>query len=160
VKTITITDETVEFLKSLHETIATQDNRSTAKPIFFTVRKFVNVAVPEGCGDKEMYFDNHDVEQYTLEEAIARAVELEIDFDKYVEDRCHKYDAKEEERYEGFFLTEEGYRKHVKLNGHNIARECNRFDSYVDHVYRNPELESLFKAIEEIGGQLHKKGEV
>ena len=156
-KTITISDEAAAFLEKLSSTIETQDNRCTASPIFFTVRKFVDVAVPEGCGDKVMYFDNHAVENYTEEEAKKEAEELEMEFDDYVEERCHKYDSKEEKRYEGFFLTLDGYNEHVRLNGHNIARGCNKFDSYVDHIYRNPEIKSLLEAVKEIGSALKNK---
>jgi hypothetical protein len=153
-KTIKISNETADFIAKLAHTIETQDNRATASPIFFTVRKFVDVGVPEGCGDITKYFDNHDVETYTEEEARKNAEELEIDFDEYVETRCHKYDAKEEEKFENFFFTLDGYNEHVRLNGHNIARECKRFDSYVDHAYRNPEIKKVIEAIKEIGSAL------
>jgi len=152
---ISISDETAEFLSQLAHTLKTQDNRSTADPYFFTIRKFVDVAVPEGCGEKTMYFDNHDVENYTEEEAEKRAEELEMPFDEYVEDRCHKYESKEEERFENFFFTMDGYNQHVKMNGHNIARVCNRYDSYVDHAFRNPELEKVIAAIKEIGSSVN-----
>lgn len=152
---IAISDETAVFLSQLAHTLKTQDNRGTADPFFFTVRKFVDVAVPVGCGDKVMYYNSHDAEQYTEEEARKQAEELEMDFDEYVEDRCTKYDVKEEERYENFFFTLEGYNQHVKMNGHNIARECNRYDSYVDHAFRNPELEKVIAAIKEIGSAVN-----
>lgn len=152
---IEISDETAQFLSQLAHTINTQDRRGTADPYFFTVRKFVDVAVPEDCGEKTMYFDNSDVESYTEDEAEKRAEELEMTFEKYVEERCQKYDAKEEERFENFFFTEDGYNQHVKMNGHNIARTCNRYDSYVDHAFRNPELEKVIAAIKEIGSAVN-----
>lgn len=152
---ISISDETAVFLSQLAHTLKTQDNRGTADPYFFTVRKFIDVAVPDGCGEAMLYFDNSDVESYTEEEAKKRAEELEMTFDDYVEERCQKYDSKEEERFENFFFTEDGYKQHVKINGHNIARVCKRYDSYVDHAFRNPELEKVISAIKEIGSAVN-----
>lgn len=150
-KTINISDEAAEFISALVNRLRTQDNRGTADPYYFTVCKLVDVPVPEGCGDKTIYFDSDDCESYTEEQAKERADELEMTFDDYIDYRCHKYDCKEQEKYENFFLTLEGYNEHVKLNGHNIARECNKFYSYVDHAYRNPEIENLLKYVKEIG---------
>lgn len=150
-KRITISDEVATFLSELTTRLENQDNRGTADPYYFTVRRFVDIGVPEGCGEKTKYFDNHDAESYSEEEAKQRAIELEVEFDDYVEDRCHKYDVKEEKKYENFFFTLDGYNEHVRLNGHNIARGCNKYDSYVDHAYRNPEIAGVLKAIKEIG---------
>jgi hypothetical protein len=154
-KTISISDKTADFIAKLSKTIETQDNRSTATPIYFTVRKFVDVIAADGCGDKNAYFDRFDAENYTEESAKDRAKDLEMDFEDYVEKRCTSYETKEEEQYEGFFLTLDGYNEHVRLNGHNIS--CNRFDSYVDHIYRNPEIESVIEAIKEIGISLNER---
>lgn len=151
-KTISISDETALFLETLSETIEFQDNRATARPIFFTIRKFVDVCVPDGCGDKIEYYDNHDCIRLSEEEAMEHAKKLEMSFDDYVESRCSKYDTRETEEYEGFFLTKGGYDDHIRINGHNI--DCNRFDSYVDHIYRNPEMEKVVEAISEIGGAI------
>ena len=155
-KTITISDETAAFLSELTFRLETGNGRGTADPYYFTVRKFIDVAVPDGCGDKVMYFDSQDCESYTEEEAKENAIEHEMEFDDYVEERCNKYDVKEEERYENFFFTLEGYQQHVKMNGHNISRVCNKYDSYVDHAYRNPEIAGVLKAIKEIGCALRQ----
>lgn len=154
-KTITISDAAAAFLTNLASIIATQDNRATAAPIYFTVRKFVDVGVPDSCGDSVAIFDNYDCENYTEEQAKERAKELTMDFEEYIEKRCHRYETKEEAQYEEFFLTEDGYNKHVKLNGHNISRTCKKFDSYVMHAYRNPEISSLLEVIKEIGCALN-----
>ena len=156
-KTITISDETAAFLYELTTRLENGDNRGTADPYYFTVRKFIDVGVPEGCGNETHYFDNYDVENYTEEKAKQRAIELELEFDDYIEKRCHKYDVKEEEQYENFFFTLDGYNEHVRLNGHNIARVCNKYDSYVDHAYRNPEIAGVLKAIKEIGCALKQE---
>lgn len=153
-KTISISDKIADFIAKLAKTIETQDNRSTATPIYFTVRKFVDVVCLDGCGDKNAYYDRFDAESYTEESAKDRAKDLEMDFEDYVEKRCTAYETKEEEQYEGFFLTLDGYEEHVRLNGHNIS--CNRFDSYVDHVYRNPEIEGVIDSINEIASALRE----
>ncbi len=46
------------------------------------------------------------------------------------------------------FFTFEGYQEHVRQNKHNMGRG-EGFHSYVKHAYRNPEMESLWKAIQE-----------
>jgi len=153
-KAIYISDKTASFLKEFTERLKKQDNRCTADPFYFTVRKFVDVAVPEGCGDKTMYYDSHDNETYSEKQVKERCLELDMDFHDYVQDRCNSYDVKEEERFENFFFTKEGYDQHVKLNGHNIAKSCISFDSYVDHAYRNPEIDNILKALKEIGESL------
>ena len=153
-KTITISDDTAAFLAKLSFTIQNQDNRATANPLYFTIRKFVDVGVPDGCGDGVAVFDNHDCENYTEEQAMEHAKELEMDFEEYIDKRCHRYETRTEEKYEEFFFTEDGYNEHVRLNGHNIARTCKEFDSYVMHAYRNPEISALLEAVKEIGGAL------
>lgn len=156
-RTITVSDETAEFLAKLAHQLETQDRRCTADPYYFTVRKIVEVGVPEGCGDREAFFDNHDCENYSEGEAEKRAEELEMEFDDYVHERCHKYDVRDEERFENFFFTLEGYNEHVRRNGHNIARTCKSYDSYVGYAARNPELEGVIKALKEIGKSLNEE---
>lgn len=149
-KTITISDETAKFLTELTTRLKTQDRRCTADPFYFTIQKTVEVAVPEGCGEDVRYFDREQVESYSAAELKERATEQGCSFED-LEDCCQQYDIKEDQRYEGFFFTLEGYNEHIRLNGHNVARTCKRYESYVEHGFRNPELEGVMKALREIG---------
>lgn len=53
-----------------------------------------------------------------------------------------------------FFLTKEGYDRHVRMNGHNY-RKAPR--PYVHHGFRNPELADLLEAVGAIVGKKIRK---
>lgn len=65
------------------------------------------------------------------------------------ERRWEDLEELEEEKYDeedNVFLTEEGFKEHVRLNGHNLGRH-GEYYSYVKHAFRNPEMENLLLAI-------------
>ena len=153
---IEISKESFEFMKSLANEIKNQDNRYTAQPYYYVVRCVDNVLTKDGFGDIIRYVDMKDdyLEFKNKEEARERFIEYGLEGDeleKAVEDleECNYT-----ERYsdENFFLTERGYNQHIKLNGHNY-RHHKDFYSYVRHAARNPEIESLLKAVMEFGGE-------
>lgn len=76
------------------------------------------------------------------------------------EERWEELKEFEEEKYDeedNVFLTEEGYKEHVRLNGHNLGRK-GEYCSYVKHAFRNPEMENLLLAIAAVTGkELGKK---
>ena len=152
---IELSEEMSTFVKQLAHTIETQNNRCTAKPIYFTVRKNVDEMLPYECTDDKRYYDNGAVETYTEEELREKCEENGDDFDEYVDKNCTSYSVRDGEEYEGFFLTEAGCKKHIELNGHNI--KCNKkgLDTYVMHLFRNPEMEQVINLIMEIGKQLN-----
>lgn len=152
-KTIIISDEAAEFLKSLSHRMKTQDNRCTADPYYITIQKIVDRGVPSGCGEKSSWYHYDICESFDEESLKQYCEENDLDVDEF-KDECTEYDVSEKEEYENFFLTYEGYEQHVKLNGHNIARECNSFHNYVQYASRNPELEMLYKCIHEIAEKL------
>lgn len=43
------------------------------------------------------------------------------------------------------FLTDQGYKDHLKINGHNIGKH----DTFGIHAFRNKEIESLYNLIDE-----------
>jgi hypothetical protein len=153
-KTITISDEAAEFFKRVSNAIRTQDNRGTAEPYFITIQKKVERGVPDGCGIDTRYFDNEQCELYDYESIKERAEEMELNVEEYIDKYCQKYDIREFEEYENFFLTYEGYNAHINSNGHNIARTCKSYQNYVQYACRNPELESLYEFIHEIADAL------
>lgn len=153
--TVTISQETADFLSELSREMNTQDNRGTQRPIYFAVCKKIDVAVPDGCGDRFEYFDSQMCDSRSEDEAKEYAESIGIPFEEYVA-RCHKYEVREEERFENFFLTQSGYDRHVKLDWHNIARNCKSYSSYVMPVRRNPEINRLVFAIHEIAAAIPK----
>lgn len=61
----------------------------------------------------------------------------------------------EEEKFyeeENVFFTEEAFKEHVRVNGHNLGRR-GEYYSYVKHAFRNDELMNLLKAISAVTGK-------
>ena len=160
---IDVSEENWNFLKEFMNRVKTQDNRGTASPYYFTVCCKKEVAVPEGSTGNVKYYDSNSCESYTYEELKKRFKEWNDDddddtewneeddenFEEYQEKYCQKYDVDEDYEYENVFFTEKGYEDHIKLNGHNY-RHFKKYYSYVKCAFRNPEIEGLFKALEDI----------
>jgi hypothetical protein len=167
-KTIEISDEMYDALVEISTNINNQDNRCTASPYFYQVQTKKEVAAYEGCGTEVWYnsdlcktlkteedikeyiiedmLDNMDPE-YSTDEANILAEEdylglTEYDITEYLEEHnFNKYDVQEENVYENMFFTEKACDQHIKINKHNM----NEPRSYVQHAYRNPELEVVIK---------------
>lgn len=154
-KTITVSDETAEFISNFVNQIETQDNRSTASPYYYVVRcvKLLTAADSRGCAYQ--YYDSDACESFTEEQLRQHCDENDIeDVEAYIEsESLEKIEVQEVDEYVNVFFTYDGYKKHIKLNGHNY-RHCEKFDSYVMHAFRNPEIEGLLKSIKEIGQAL------
>ena len=160
-KTIEISDENYEFLMNLKNELNTQDCRITASPYYYTIRQKKKVYVPDGCGNEVIYRDETELE--TKEDC----VEYLLDYyeDEYDKDDlndmslCELFDILIEERgfspinynyeyyYSNVFLTEKACEHHISINKHNLGLEP---VSYVDHAYRNPEMEKLLKILKTI----------
>ena len=148
-KTITISDETYDFLKQLSKDMKEQDNRYTPSPYFYVIRGEKKLVAPEGFGDEEWYSSEAERSFKTEEEMKEYCQENEEDFETFKDD-CTVYGSQIVPEHHNFFLTEKGAKKHMELNGHNY-RHYEKVYDYVDFAFRNPEVESLFKAIHEIG---------
>jgi hypothetical protein len=151
---IELSDETVNFIKELVHRMDTQDNRATASPYYFTVQCIREIAVPEETTDEHKYFLPDHAESFTEDELKEFCKDCGFDFEKTL-DKTIKYGVGEQIENLNFFLTEEGYKEHIRLNGHNY-RHYKRFYSYVDYAFRNPEIESLFKALREVAKEINK----
>lgn len=151
-KTITISDEAAAFLLEFNRRLETQDNRATANPYYFTVRCMRELAAPEGMTGETRYYSADDTECYTEEELIQHCKECEKDPEEFKE-KCEVYDAQEVAEHINVFFTEEGYNEHIKLNGHNY-RHFKKYYSYVEHAFRNPEIDKLLSSVKEIGKSL------
>jgi hypothetical protein len=151
-KTVVISDKTAAFLIELNRRLETQDNRATASPYFFTVRCISEVPVPDGFTDEIRYVID-GCSSYTEDELRKYCEENRLDFEEFKVNGCQKYNVRDVEEFKNVFFTEEGYNEHIRLNGHNY-RHYKRFDSYVDHAFRNPEIEQLLAAVREISKAL------
>lgn len=156
-KSIALTDESYDFLTNLAAAIESQNNRATAKPYFFVIQtKKWRVAEPDYAhGEtKVVRIDSrNDVREYHLKEDFVKAercydpditmYDIEVIWDSLDEVTLESY-----EEEDNVFLTEAAFKNHVELNGHNLGRK-GEYWSYLKHAFRNPGMNSLFKAIQE-----------
>lgn len=164
-KTITVTDETYDFLMTLAQEINTQDNRATAKPYYFAIQEDEEVYVPDGCGDEIWVDCDGDGVRLRTEDDIKEAIfewkgwtignksnEKEYNqMDWYareiiLEEHYRKVDMVIGHKYSNVFLTKKAYEQHLLENRHNL----NNPQPYRFHAFRNKEMSMLFKFIEEL----------
>jgi len=152
---IELPDEIVEFMRDLAREISEQDNRATRSPYYYVVMASEEHAAADGCGDEVGYYDedvcesfsSEDVERQYDQEREDGDVDPEETFQEWVDSRNFRtYDIGYHDREENVFLTFRGYKKHMKMNGHNYGH-LKKVRSYVKYCHRNPEMEGLLKAI-------------
>lgn len=144
----------VELSKKMNK----QDNRSTAYPIVFRIKTDIDVVVPEGYGDRESYII--DSEEYSKEEAKESFFEdfeeqdEYTDFENYLEKElsAHLIESVTEHKYKGTFFTEDACENHIKSNKHHYRNP----ESYVDHAWRNPEMELVQNFLKQLSKQPNK----
>jgi hypothetical protein len=159
-KTIEISDESYEFIKDFMNKVNTQDNRITASPYFYVIkspkwrvahddfyagetkRVWIDMS---GEDEYQEYSDTEEFIQYCLKNKMMEQKEAE----EYAEEHLKEFTMEQYTTEDNVFFTEDGYKKHVELNGHNLN---NDHYSYVKHAFRNPELRGLFKALGEVSG--------
>lgn len=112
----------MKLLSKFIDRINEQDNRSTAAPIIFCVQSLETAFFAED----EYHAD--EVEPYQDED------EDDGSFKGY---KHSNYTDK------AWFFTEEGAKKHLRLNKHNYSSPR----IYVKHCFRSPEIEDLLSAI-------------
>lgn len=150
---IDIKQETLDFLQGLVKEINKQDNRCTATPYYYVIQI---VRLVEDCmNGEDYYFDEDGNHLGTKEEAIKDCMEnyeqTYEEAENYVENDCRTLAMSYQKVIEQgpVFLTEKAINKHIEANRHHYGKTA---QSYVDHFWRNPEMESLFKAIADISG--------
>lgn len=165
-KTIEVEDNVYNFLIELSKEMNTQDNRATADPFYYTIQVDEEVVVAEGYGDDIVYY-KEEFKIRTEEEAIGYLANYIYDCELFqVEDRLRdesnyswydvwdkleelnftKFDVRTEHRHKGFFLTESECNNHIKANAHHYDNPV----SYVEHAWRAPKVEQLFKFLKEL----------
>jgi hypothetical protein len=159
---IEIPEETAKFLVDLYDRLKNQDSRCTASPFYYCVRVEKEIAVPDGCGVGTKYYNHHMCENYELKEVEELYNDYkngeggDLDFDEWLDEFNYTpYNYDYSVSNENFFFTKEGYDQHMELNGRNY-RIYNKHYSYVDHAFRNPELEGVLKSLNIIGEELKK----
>lgn len=161
-----LTAEDIKFLKELKHELNTQDNRITANPRFYQVQhdKFVGSAYKEG----EYFEALHDGEslgiyEYSKDgvEEIKKCLREYYDEDeeklKEVEEiETYSLDNSElgleciignyEHVYSNAFLTEKACKRHIEGNKHHYRNPID----YLQHAFRNPELEKVLEILSKI----------
>lgn len=159
-------DQAKSFLKDLIHRMNTQDNRSTAAPYFYVVRRVKWRLTQHGYGvgttrTVRVDFNGDPTTFHSKEEFVQWAKNYyDGDPDKNIESLWEELEEFTEERYfedENVFFTEDAYQEHVRLNGHNLERGCSEYYSYVKHAFRNPELSKMFEAIGVLAEEEWKK---
>ena len=158
-----------KFLKSLSKQLNTDDNVGTAYPIIHKILDYKIEIRPIGYGDGNVIIDrdNDGYLIYTLEEMNERLADSDEDpieiesynpaygctLEQYYLD--FKFDEEFERRYsligyemvgvlKGEFLTRKAAKNHLESNRHHYHKDAK---IYVDHIWRNYELEKLLDLI-------------
>lgn len=157
-KSIEISNESYEFVKSLISEIETQDNRITAYPILYMIQTKDKQIRPEEYSDEFEWYGNG--ESYSHDELI----ELLKDSDKIDStdiENWNEWDISNSandigiekvyfeniDKFESnIFFTEKAIKQHIKSNHYHY----NDPKDYVIHAWRNPEVENIIKALKEI----------
>jgi hypothetical protein len=137
-------------ISELRNNLKTQDNRSTAKPIFFLLqekRTYVcheeydsgyeeDIWVERLSGDYCRFKSQADVISWLKENYPEHTGQVQgIHWDTF-KMGCYWNTV-------NVFFTEEGYKQHLLLNEHNLGEHR----LYVIHAFRNPEIELVQKVI-------------
>lgn len=169
-KTISLSDEGYEFLKSCKQELLTQDNRSTSNPIFAFMKEteyptteeysddyiFFSDYLLESCspgGIREFIMESFDFENSDYTEENIKKMSLE-DLEEFVlnefDGHFRKiYRLKTNELYRSSFsLFESDIEAHVNLNKHNMKDVDLR--GYAVSNQRTPKMEKLRKILMEL----------
>lgn len=135
---------------NLKERIESNDNRGTAQPYLLLLQIKKTYIAHDDYGDDTK---TRWVEQYTgdyvtadTEKELKEIIrgwhhdEEYVDFDPY---QITKYQEGYFWETVNVFFTDEGYREHMKINGHNIGEHR----TYGIHAFRNPEMKQVYDLI-------------
>lgn len=146
-KTITITDEQHDFLRNLSKELKTQDNRSTANPVFCVHEKKI-VFCPDDCGDTN-WFDNEgnmvsdkdikEIIQEYLEDNKDSSILDEEDILEELEYRKFSYNIENVKVSGQSYFTEKAAQRHIDQNHYHYKEAF----VYAESAWRNYEFQKL-----------------
>jgi hypothetical protein len=168
-KTIEITDEMYNSLMELSKEMTTQDMLCTAMPHMFQIRTIEQVPAMEGCGTEAWHSDGTVIHEWEdIKYAVFEWKEWDIkdkeDLDKFeelssseidevLEENWSKIQFSEEEKFQNTFLTAKACKEHIEANNYRYSSPT----CYLNHSFRNPEMELVSKFLCELsGGKIHK----
>lgn len=150
----TLTKNDIERLVDLAKRLTTQDNRSTRLPIWFLLQD-IREEITDNDAEYFLYYDSDDGECYRAKTAEgiltelldAREEESLAEFER--EDLLSKIEdemksIKIEYETKRVFLTKKAADDHLKANYYHYSSKAR---IYVDHAWRDPEMELVHKLI-------------
>lgn len=161
-KTIEVPDDIYDKLLEMSNEIKNQDCRCTAKPYFYQIRQKERIYGIEDDfyvdgyvwinGDKE---GDVDSDRDSMIECLEGN---DVSFDKesvdddglnelMEENGYHKVNYMLIEKYENSFLTEKSCKEHIRMNHYHYESPVD----YLNHAYRNPDMELIFRFLETLG---------
>ena len=169
-KTIKVTNKMYNSLMELSKEINNQNHLHTAMPYLFQVETEIQVAAYEGCG--ETIWVNEEGETLSSDEEIVKYVSdwiydngsdtivEDMDMDDFtdfmqeiIDESWRTVNVSVEKVYKNAFFTSKGCKEHIASNEHHY----NNPRAFLNHAFRNPEMELVYKLLCEIsGGKIHK----
>ena len=165
-------DKALEWLRTFMDRVNHQDNRGTATPYYYQIRKPVRqYGIADGFEtgwEWKTLYDHDTLDEDEIrdrlwellsekdEDLLAAMAADEIeheDVKDFTPDDfelladaigIEKVNYRDVHEKEGFFLTEKAVAQHIEENQHNLPKGT---DTYLDHAYRNPELKNLLTAV-------------
>lgn len=179
-KTIEITDEMYSALMEISQGMNSQDHHGTRMPYIWQIETTEDIAAYEGCGisiwvdsegvelrtDEEIkehiinYICENDEDLFVLDtksvleksESIFNEMD-EDDIDAWLEGHdFRKVEVTTAHKYENAFFTLEACKLHIESNNYHYKKPR----PYLNHAFRNPEMETISTFLCELsGGKLH-----
>lgn len=169
-KIIQVSDEMYKFLMDLSTELNNQDHRCTAMPYFYQIQERKEIPTGEGMGEEVWVCDGEiclrteaDIKKAIFEYK-GWEIESNTDNEKYkallsyeqdeiLENNYRKCCVTSDLTYKNAFLTEKACKKHIKLNNYHYTNPSD----FLNHAFRNPELEQVMEFICNLtGGAAHK----
>jgi hypothetical protein len=139
---VDIPDDLYNFIKSMGLEMETQDRRMTADPYFYQIFEKVRFyGLDPAYADQYVWVHKQDFENSVEPD------DLPEDFN---EDDYEKAYYVEREVFKNCFFTEKSIKEHINKNRHHYESNVN---NYIDHAFRNPEMENVIKLIKLISKQ-------
>lgn len=177
-KTIELSDEMYSALMEISKGMNSQNHHGTRMPYMWQIETTKEVAAHEGNGDIIwVYCDGRElrteeeIKNYIIEDIIENKDAL-MEYDEALNIAINRFDEMDEsdveewleehdwrkvevttlKQYENAFFTEEACKVHISKNGYHY----NNPRQYLNHVFRNPEMEIVSTFLCELsGGKLH-----
>ena len=183
-KKIEVSDEMYNELIKLATEMTTQDNRCTSMPHMFQIRTKEEVAAYEGCDGEEIWVNgdgdelrtDEGIKEYivqdiydndeSLEEIsdddellkkISKKIFTKMDEEEiigFLEDKEYrKVEVTTIDRYQNTFFTAKACDEHIKSNHYHYNEPV----CYLNHAYRNPEMELVSEFLCSLVGKKQHK---